>query len=182
VPRTDRTQKAGLELDTPEAVAKGGNEGPVVVPGDPSRSRLYLYLAADSDPHMPPKKQLSAADLEAVHDWIASLSTNEVAEGSAANDAAPRSFGSVTEAIDTLVAESWAKRGLKPAPALDDRAWARRVYLDLAGRIPSPEELHTFLEDTPITRREALVELLLSSESYAVRMRELWDGFLMGRP
>ncbi|MBL9137507.1 MAG: DUF1549 domain-containing protein [Verrucomicrobiales bacterium] len=174
-------RKSGLELDTPEAIAKGGNDGAVVVPGDPGRSRLYLYLAADSDPHMPPKKQLGSADLEAVRDWIANLSTNEAADRLSDLDPSPRSFGSVTEAIDTLVGEAWVRRGLKPAPALDDRAWARRVYLDLAGRLPTPSELNTFLQDTAVNRREVMVELLLSSDAYAVRMRELWDGLLMGR-
>src|SRR6187399_1488909 len=41
-------QKSGLELDTPEAIFKGGDDGHVVVPGKPDERRLYKYLAADS--------------------------------------------------------------------------------------------------------------------------------------
>src|SRR5262245_47846678 len=66
-------QKSGLELDTPGAIFKGGDEGQVVVPGKPEESKLYKYLAADSDPHMPPKKQLSDTERAAVRDWIAAL-------------------------------------------------------------------------------------------------------------
>src|SRR5437764_15251653 len=57
-------QKSGLELDSPEMVMKGGDDGAVVVPGKPEKSRLYKYLAPDSDPHMPPKKQLTDAQRE----------------------------------------------------------------------------------------------------------------------
>src|SRR5688572_32900577 len=66
-------RKSGLELDSPEAVMKGGNEGEVVGPGKPEQSRLYQYLAADSDPHMPPKKQLTDVQREAVREWIAAM-------------------------------------------------------------------------------------------------------------
>src|SRR6266550_2675946 len=58
-------RKSGLELDSLETIMKGGDEGAVVVPGKPERSRLYHYLAPDSDPHMPPKKQLTDVQREA---------------------------------------------------------------------------------------------------------------------
>src|SRR5688500_1326565 len=74
-------QKSGLELDTPEAVLKGGDEGKVIVPGRPEESRLYQYLAAGADPHMPPKKQLSEAEIRLVGEWINALAKDET-EGS----------------------------------------------------------------------------------------------------
>src|SRR5205085_6115928 len=52
-------QKRGLELDNPEAVMKGGDDGAVIVPGKPEKSRLYKHPSTDSDPHMPPKKHLT---------------------------------------------------------------------------------------------------------------------------
>ncbi len=66
-------RKSGLELDSPEAVLKGGDDGKVVVPGNPEKSRLYKYLASTSDPHMPPKKQLTDAERESVRQWIIAL-------------------------------------------------------------------------------------------------------------
>jgi hypothetical protein len=68
-----------------------------------------------------------------------------------------------------------------PAPPLEDRAWCRRVYLDIAGRIPSAKETDEFLAQPREHRREALADRLLASNEYAVRMRELWDAFMMGR-
>ncbi len=174
-------QKSGLELDHPEAVFKGGDEGAVVVPGKPEKSRLYQYLAADSDPHMPPKKQLTDAQREVVRDWIAALDAKTKTGKTKRAAQTPRKFGSTTEAIDTLVAEGWKESRVKPAAPADDRTWCRRVYLDLAGRIPTPTELDEFLGSRSKTKRAALVDKLLQSEDYVVHMRELWDTLLMGR-
>lgn len=175
-------RKNGLELDSPEAVMKGGDDGVVVVPGKPDKSRLYQYLAPESDPHMPPKKQLTAAQRQSIREWIAALRSAPARP--VGKTPAPRHFESVTAAIDVLMAESWKANRVKPAAPVDDRAWCRRVYLDLAGRIPTQAELDAFLASRSGhgTRREALVDRLLQSGDYAVRMRELWDVLLMGRP
>ncbi|HWN94571.1 MAG TPA: DUF1549 domain-containing protein [Methylomirabilota bacterium] len=64
-------QKAGLELTTRAAALKGGDGGPVLVPGKPQQSLLLKALAADADPHMPPKQQLSTDQIERIRRWIA---------------------------------------------------------------------------------------------------------------
>jgi hypothetical protein len=176
-------KKSGLQLDNPEAVIKGGNEGAVIVPGKPEKSRLYLYLAADSDPHMPPKKQLTDAQRDIVREWIAAMDDKpDRSVKTAKTPKAPRKFDSVTKAVDAFMAESWKEKRIKPAMAADERTWCRRVYLDLAGRIPTATELDEFLATKSKTKRGDLVDRLLQSEDYAVRMRELWDVMLMGRP
>ena len=144
-------QKGGLELDTPAAVLKGGDEGPAVVPGKPEESRLYQQLAADADPHMPPKKQLSDAERAMIYEWITALATAP-AEPAAQAPASPRTFASVTLAVDTFLTESWTQRGLTPAHPVDDSTWARRVTLDLAGRIPTARGYRLFV-DTMLTAR-----------------------------
>ena len=173
-------QKGGLELDTPDAILKGGDEGPAVVAGKPEESRLYTYLAAGADPHMPPKKQLSDAERAIVYEWITALAIKPTGPTAKA-PAAAREFDSITSAVDTLLTEGWTQRGLTPAAPIDDSTWARRVTLDLAGRIPTAEELAKFMQAPAESRRDALVDRLLASDVYPVRMRELWDTFLMGR-
>lgn len=173
-------RKSGLELDSPEAVLKGGQEGAVVVPGKPEQSRLYQYLAPDSDPHMPPKKQLTEVQREAVREWIAAMATSTSKRGNKTK--LPRRFNSVTPAIDAFLAESWKATRITPAAPADDRTWCRRIYLDLTGRIPTPRELDDFLGSRSKGKREALVDRLLQSDEYVVRMREVWDVILMGRP
>ncbi len=173
-------QKGGLEMDTVEALMKGGDDGIVIVPGKPQDSQLYKNLAPDAEQHMPPKKQIAEADRKTVREWIAAMSAAAVEPAS--KPRAPRQFDSITQAIDTLVSEGWRERKVKPAAAVDERIWCRRVYLDLAGRICTPAELQAFLEAPADSRRAALVDRLLASEEFPVRMRELWDVFLMGRP
>lgn len=174
-------QKSGLVLDTPQGALRGGDEGPVVVPGKPAASRLVTYLAADADPHMPPKKQLSEAEVRLLSDWVSGLGT-AAAPAVRSGPVAPRDFPTVEGGIDALLAEAWAARGVRPAAAVEEDVWCRRVHLDLVGRVPTPEEAAAFLAEPAGERRVRLVDRLLASEGYAVRMRELWDVLLMGRP
>jgi len=172
-------QKGGLELDTAKAALKGGDDGPAVVPGKPEESPLYQKLAAGVEAHMPPKKQLSQAERELVREWIAALSV--AAPEDASQPRVERHFSSITEAVDAFLSENWAQRGIAPAQPVSDEVWCRRVTLDLAGRIPTPKETQEFLASPETDRRGALVDRLLASNEHAVRMRELWDVFLMGR-
>lgn len=171
-------QKGGLELDTPEMVIKGGDDGAVVTPGKPEASALFTSLEKGADPHMPPKKQLSDSDRAAVKEWISALPVHPVAAVDKAQTKVARKFGSGEEAISTLLAEGWSRAGVTPAAAVSDAVWCRRVYLDLAGRIPTQAELTAFVA---APQRDALIDKLLAAPEYAVRMRELWDTFLMGR-
>src|SRR5262249_6407192 len=59
--------------------------------------------------------------------------------------------------------------------------FVRRVMLDLAGRIPTPEETLAFLFDGAPDKRQALVDRLLASDDAARNFREVWDLLLMGR-
>ena len=171
-------QKGGLELDTPAMVLKGGENGTVVTPGKPEESALFTSLEKGADPHMPPKKQLTDAERAAVKEWIAALPASPVEVTQTAQPKAARQFASGEEAISVLLAEGWARAGVKPAVAVSDAVWCRRLYLDLAGRIPTAAELAAFLA---APQRDVLIDKLLAAPEYAVHMRELWDTFLMGR-
>lgn len=62
--------KGGLLLTTHEKMMKGGDNGVPVVPGKPADSLLYQSVLEDADPHMPPKKQLTAVEMAALKTWI----------------------------------------------------------------------------------------------------------------
>jgi len=67
--------RGGLNIDTREALLKGGHTGPAIVPGDPSKSLLLTLIRHEgpsSEPKdMPPNKpKLSDADIQTVTDWI----------------------------------------------------------------------------------------------------------------
>lgn len=171
-------QKSGLELDTVEAVLRGGDDGPAVVPGEPEKSPLYTYLAPDSDPHMPPKKQLDDTERAAIRDWIVALAQPEAPSPVAEAEPLPTD---PVAAVDYWVARGWKERGVTPAPPADERTWLRRVYLDLAGRVPTAAEVEAFLFSPSPHKREELVDALLAEPAYARRLREMWDVWLMQR-
>src|SRR6266516_1532223 len=66
----EEKKKGRLVLTSREALLKGNDDGVVVVPGKPDSSRLTRALLADADPHMPPKKQLTDAQIKILRDWI----------------------------------------------------------------------------------------------------------------
>ena len=175
-------QKSGLVVDTPEGVLKGGDEGPAVVPGKPEESRFLLWLAADSDPHMPPKKQLSDAQREAVRRWIVALAAPVDSSPAAAAAPGPSVVPEdPAAAIDHFVEAGWRAAGVTAAPRCDDRTFVRRVWLDLAGTVPSHEDMEALLLSADPDKRRRLVEERLAAPEFARTMRELWDVVLMGR-
>lgn len=175
-------QKSGLELDTVDAVLKGSEFGPVVVPGKPDESSLVAAFAPKSDPHMPPKKQLTDHEIARVRTWISALGDTAKAEvAKTARPEIPPPSTDPSKAIDHFLAAEWQARGITPAPVCDDRTFVRRIYLDLAGRIPTREEASVFYNDPSPQKRAALVDRLLASDEYARTFREVWDALLMGR-
>ncbi len=63
-------RKGGLTMDTRAALLKGGDTGIVINLKKPSESLLLALLKSDADPHMPPKKQLTDAEIADIADWI----------------------------------------------------------------------------------------------------------------
>jgi mono/diheme cytochrome c family protein len=63
--------KGGLQLISRETMLKGGDNGAVVHSGKPDKSLIVKVLAADADPHMPPKKQLSPSQIQLMRRWVA---------------------------------------------------------------------------------------------------------------
>ena len=75
----------------------------------------------------------------------------------------------------------WQRQGIQPAPVCDDRIFVRRVYLDLAGRIPTLAETESFLQNGSPDRRAELVDRLLSGDEYARHFSDVFDVVFMGR-
>ena len=66
----DQKKKGGLAMTSREALMKGGDSGAALVVAKPEESPLISSLATDADPHMPPKKQLAAAQIESLRRWV----------------------------------------------------------------------------------------------------------------
>src|SRR6267142_1637669 len=117
--------KSGLELDTTEAALQGNRDGAVIVPGKPAESKIIAVLSPDSDPHMPPKKQLAGADIAKLRGWIAGLPANATNADPASSAGTgkrvkPLELAKVpsepSAAIDYILAASWKRDGVHPTP------------------------------------------------------------------
>jgi hypothetical protein len=81
--------------------------------------------------------------------------------------------------IDGHLDKAWADNKIVPAPRTEDAAFLRRVYLHLAGRIPSVEEVQKFLDDKTPDKRVRAVEKLLAGHRYPLHMANVWRAVLL---
>lgn len=97
----------------------------------------------------------------------------------------PDDFGlRQTGEINRLIRESWQAHGISPSPAATDAEWCRRVYLDLIGRIPTVDELKSYVTNRAPDKRKQLVDRLLGDEyleQYAQHWTTKWTNLLIGR-
>jgi len=83
--------------------------------------------------------------------------------------------------IDRLVALQTPDYDKLAAPVCTDEEFVRRIYLDLAGMIPTAAETRAFLADAEPNKREKLVDKLLASPEHARHMQRVFDVMLMRR-
>lgn len=69
--------------------------------------------------------------------------------------------------IDQQLMRAWAREKIPHAPLADDYEFCRRVYLDLTGRIPTPDRLQAFVSSTAADKRDRLIDELLDSQAWA---------------
>jgi hypothetical protein len=76
--------------------------------------------------------------------------------------------------IDFFVLARLERENLRPSPPADRYTLVRRVYLDLIGLPPTPEEADAFVRSADPNAYETLVGRLLQSERYGERWGRLW--------
>ena len=80
--------------------------------------------------------------------------------------------------IDKRVIEQLRRLNLKPSKPSSDSEFIRRVYLDVVGMLPTPQETKAFLADTSETKRDDLIEKLLAQPEFvdywAYRLSDLF--------
>ena len=76
--------------------------------------------------------------------------------------------------VDTFILARLEAAGLLPSPPADRLALLRRLYLDLVGLPPSPEEQVAFLSDSSPDAYEKVVDRLLTSPHYGERWAQHW--------
>jgi hypothetical protein len=91
----------------------------------------------------------------------------------------PSSSERISDAIDRFMKQGYDQRGIEGSARCEDTVFLRRLYLDLAGRIPTHAEFESWLSGD--RDRTELVDHLLDSEDFVQHFADLFDTLLMGR-
>ena len=84
----------------------------------------------------------------------------------------------ISQQIDRFVESNLKRHKLESNPPVDDITFVRRVYLNIAGRIPTTEELDAFLQSDAAGKRRKLIHRLLNSKAHASHMFNYWADIL----
>lgn len=83
--------------------------------------------------------------------------------------------------VDELIFKKLKQVGMPPSELCDDPTFVRRVTLDIAGRLPTPEETTAFLADSHAGKRDKLIDRLLESPGYADFFANKWSALLRNK-
>jgi hypothetical protein len=192
--------KGGLLLDSRDGLLKGGEGGPVLVPGRPEKSRLVEAIGyKNPDLQMPPRSKLPDAAIADLTAWVrmgAPWPATVASAGAAVRTTfdlekrkhehwawqpvRPVGLPPVRdctwplEAADRFILARLEARGLAPGPDADRRTLLRRVTFDLTGLPPTPEEVEAFAADRSPDAFEKVADRLLASPHFGERWGRHW--------
>lgn len=175
----------GLDVTSRDSLLKGGDSGPVIVPGKLDEGELLKMVSGD-EPEMPKNsKPLTAEQLADLRKWIEAganwpdavkvtsqlWSLRPVVRPDVPS-VKPSDWGATP--IDAFVLRRLEDEGLEPAPRADRITLLRRATFDLHGLPPTPKEIDDFLADTSDGAFAKVVDGLLKSPRYGERWGRHW--------
>ena len=198
-----RRQEGGLDMQTRAGLLRGGTSGPAIVPGKPDESLLIKRIAAEDMPPEKDQARVSvrpvtSAELEKLRAWIAAgapFDDEKPEPVVAATDPLvtkkDREFWSfqppkrspvpkvrhqdrARTPIDAFLLQKLEEEGLTFSPDAEHLTLMRRVYFDVIGLPPSPEEVKAYQADTSPKVYERLVDRLLESPRYGEHWGRRW--------
>ena len=204
-------QESGFRLDRKSAALGVADQGESpIVSGKSAESPLVRFVSGfNPDTLMPPKgkgTRLSDGQIGLLRAWIdqgakwpedadepanekPSLTTDHWALKRVADVEPPKIDDPwIANGVDAFILAKLREKELAPAPPADRVMLARRLYLDMHGLPPTPEEVRQFIEDVSPDAYSRLVERVLASPRYGERWAQHWldvvrfaesDGFEM---
>ncbi len=200
----EKKVKGGLRLDTREGWATGGDSGAAIVPGDPDKSLFITAIRyTDRDLQMPEKKKLPAAEIAVLEEWV-KMGAPDPRDGGAA---VKKQTGLTIEegkkfwsyqpvsrpAVPAVQDTAWPRTeldrfilarieaaGAKPAIDAPPEVLVRRLFYNLIGLPPTPEQVDAFVQEynSPVTSHHspvaAVVDSLLASRHFGERWGRHW--------
>jgi hypothetical protein len=191
--------RGGLQLTARDLVLKGGDSGPAVLLDNPGRSRLLQAINWRDGLEMPPKGKLPAKEIAVLTRWVemglpwSPSEKQAVANHSTGGQVTPearnywaykpvqrpavpvvKDTARVRNPVDAFILAKLEAKGLPPASPAERVQLVRRVYYDLTGLPPSPEQVDAFVNDVAPDAYEKLVDRLLASPHYGEKWGRNW--------
>ncbi|MEO8426379.1 MAG: DUF1549 domain-containing protein [Verrucomicrobiota bacterium] len=182
--------KGDFQIDNRETFLKGGESGAAVVLGKSAESRLVELVAGlDPDSIMPKKgSKLTPAQIGLLRAWI----DQGAAWGEGVSFGKPPSVNllpsrpqipparkGISNPIDRILLPYFEAHQFNAPPVVEERVFVRRVFLDVIGLLPTPEEVKRFQADRRSDKRERLVQRLLAdNQAYAQHWLTFWNDAL----
>ncbi len=168
-----------------KAIAPGESGKTPIVPGKPADSEmLHRLRSTDADEVMPKPKHgppLPAEEIALIERWIAQgaewqnhwafVQPKETKVAAVSNEKWPAA------PLDRFILQRLDRENIQPSPEAPPAEWLRRVYFDLTGMPPFPEELTAYqnqLAEDPARARAAVVDRLLASPRFGERWATVW--------
>src|SRR5438093_1823521 len=186
--------KGGLDLRLQRLMLKGGDEGPVIVPGKPEKSLLLKLVQSGEMPKR--EKKLTPEQVAMIKTWIATGAQTARPEpadlgkggGITEEERAFWSFQPIRQPklpptkpkdrartpVDAFLLDALAKQRLGFSPDAEKITLLRRACLDLTGLPPTPAEIEACIADGAPDAYERLIDRLLDSPHYGERWGRHW--------
>jgi hypothetical protein len=191
--------KGGLRVDSREALLRGGDTEPAIVPGNAKKSLLIDAINYGDTYQMPKKSKMPAEEIAILTRWVddgaAWPPSNATSPGDAAktfdlaarkaahwcwrplsSPAVPTVKNGVwpADTLDRFILARLEAHGVAPAASADKRTLLRRVYFDLVGLPPSREQVAAFVADESPGALAKVVDELLRSPQFGERWGRHW--------
>ncbi len=194
-----KTVEGGLKLDTADGTLHGGTDGPIIVKGRPEDSLLIKAIRyTNKDLQMPPPDSSGKLPDSVINDFVSWVRMGAPDPRDAAAPVPPQydpanakkwwsfqplkkpapaqveSSGWPRTEIDKYVLAAQQNKQLKPVADADKQTLIRRLYFDLIGLPPTPQQVDAFVNDTSPEAYEKTVDQLLASPQFGEQWGRHW--------
>lgn len=184
-----KLKMSGLSLATRESALAGGKRGPLAVPGNLSQSKLIEAVKQTGTLRMPPGRMLKAAEIDILEKWVSAgltwpdgVATAAVPKPNHWSFKAPqrpaepvvKNAAWVRTPIDKFILARLENENVTPSPETSKSTLIRRLYLDLTGLPPTPEEVNAFGKDASPEAWSKMADRLLASDHFGERWGRRW--------
>ncbi|MCH9724515.1 MAG: DUF1549 domain-containing protein, partial [Planctomycetes bacterium] len=190
--------EGGLRMDSRALLLKGGDTGPAADLKKPAESLLLEAVRYESL-EMPPDTRLKKEQIDLFVRWVEmGLPWPDEKPPTEAKDAetfdlkkrrhdhwvwqplkhvtppALKNQNWSAHPVDSFILAKLEEKKLQPASRADKNTIIRRLYFDLVGIPPSPEQIHSYLNDHAANATEIVVDQLLASPQFGERWARHW--------